>query len=283
MHSNVFHLRQSLTALSGILFLGLATIGSSANAAALRCDNCSEAGYEAKAMTRTFGSHHVYDLVKGNVRKYEIFRSCEPGDGCWTEAEPMPVEGDVNAIVIELAALHAVTQGTMKSHFTVHTNGPVGDMSAYNVILPGGSRNTLMHWMTNINRSWQNGGIAAHGLAGAAANIFSGANVTTLVTVVFADGSSAVFSYDAINNSAGYVEGSATDKYGNIIPANVNQLNGIEFNYSAEGSNGNGPAGLRMQNHLSTMFGVVVVYGNSSRITSWTCTATSSGVSCRGH
>jgi len=282
MHSNFSNLRKTFAGLSGLLLLGLASIGGSANAAALRCDNCSEGAYEATAMTRTFGTHHVYDLVKGNVRKYQIFRSCEPGDGCWTEAEPMPVEADVNAIVIELTALHAVTQGTMKSHFTLHTNGTVGDLSAFNVIFPGGSRNNLMHWMTNVNTSWQNGAIAAHGLAGAAANIFLGANVTTLVTVVFADGSSAVFSYDAVNNSVGYVEGSATDKYGNIIPSNVNQLNGIQFDYSAEGSNGNGPAGLRMQNHLYTMFGVPVTYGNSSRIITWTCHANGTGVVCRG-
>lgn len=67
------------------------------------------------------------------------------------------------------------------------------------------------------------------------------------------------------------VEGSAADKYGNIIPVTRDQVNGLRFNYSGESANGT--ARQRMSNSLYTMFGVPVTDG-----TRWSCIAINDSV-----
>lgn len=269
-------------AATALFLLGVTGLGASASAAELRCDNCTEAGYEALAMTKPFGQHHVYDLARNQVRKYEIIRSCEPGEGCWTEFEPLPPDAQVVATVTQLNALYQQTNGTFKSWFNFDANGTITGVSAFDVIFPGGPRNNVANWLMNHPVTATTITAQAHSLGAAVASILRSANVTTILTVTFTDGSKASFSFEVVNGTITYVEGSAVDAYGNTIPSNMNQLNGIQFDYSGEGSNGLGPASIRMQNHLYTMFGVPVVSGSSSRIISWTCTLNGNGVVCRG-
>ncbi|ODV17370.1 MAG: hypothetical protein BGP24_07435 [Lysobacterales bacterium 69-70] len=263
-----------------LLFLAMALFGSSAGAAEIRCDDCSESAYMAQALTRGSGTHYVYDLVKGYARKFEVTRSCEEGMVCFVEAESLSVERDVINVVGELAAYYAATQGTMKSLFVVTTNGPVQNLSAYDVAGPGGARTQLIDWLAgSASISWSNalpmGGAAVHSLVLAAVSIFKSNIGQTLITVQFADGSKITFEYNPVNNSLTAVENSAVDAHGNIIPVTPSQLNGVQYNYGSEGPNG--PAGTRMRNYLYTMFGVPVVYG----AVRWSCWTETDRVVCR--
>lgn len=255
-----------------------------ASAAVIRCDDCSEPAYQAQAQSRGAGptgidTHHVYDLPQGKVRKYQIMRSCEEGRACHHETTSLPVEPDVELAVLELASYWHTTGGTMKSHFTVTATGPVQNFTAFDVAGPGGARNQLTEHLLNGDNGWRNalpmGGTIVHNVLNTIQSIMKATTGKTLITVLFTDGSSIILEYEIVNNTLTAKEGSATDKYGNLIVTKPSQLDGIQFNYGAEGQNG--PAGTRMRNYLYTMFGVTVTNGSVK----WSCWAEPTRVVCK--
>jgi hypothetical protein len=232
-------------------------------AGTLRCDDCSETSYRSKANAAGIGTHHVYDLVKAQARKYQVWLDCDdnPSDGrttCSRQVDPAPVEPEVSAFVLELAAYHQITGGTMKSHFTITANGSVQDLSAFDVVGPGGPRTALFEWFdttqtASINNALPMIGAAVHSIAVTIASMWNDSMGRTLVTVRFRDGSEITLSYELINSTIEVVPGSAKDKYGNVIPANPADLDGVRFDYSA--ADANDPARQRMMDYLS-LFGV---------------------------
>lgn len=248
-----------------------------ASAAVIRCDNCSEPTYQAQAQSRGAGpaginTHYVYDLPQGRVRKYEITRSCEEGRVCHNETTSLPVEPDVELAVLELASYWHSTGGAMKSWFTFTADGTAQHLSAFDVAGPGAPRSTLYTWFNTYHvASVQNAlpiaGSLIHQVGVTIASIWNDSMGKTMVTIVFSDGSKVTLEYESINNTVAVVEGSATDKHGNIIPVTREQVNGLRFDYSVDGANGS--ARQRMSNYLYTMFGVPVTNGT----TRWSCVA----------
>jgi len=240
------------------MFLLLAS--SSALASEVRCDNCTEAAYKANALAGGgVGTRYVYDLVKGISRKYEISSSCEEGRVCSSEATPMPVEPDFSNMTVELAGYHAATAGQMSSWFTLHADSSIHNLTVFDVGGPGAGRTQLASWLTNtqaptIRNALPAAGVALHSLIAAALNIFKNSVGQTNVTVVLADGGQITLVYEPINNTVTVIEGSIADKFGNIVPRTIGDLDGAHFDYSHEP---NGPAERKMKDYLS-IFGVRV-------------------------
>jgi hypothetical protein len=255
-----------------------------ASAAVIRCDNCSESAYLAQAQSRGAGptgvdTHYVYDLPQGRVRKYEVSRSCEDGRVCYNETTPLPVEPEVELQVLELASYWHTTSGTMKGYVTITADGTIQHLSAYDVAGPGATRTQLINWISSAPQitSLQNtlpaliG--AMHQIAVTIGSMWNDSMGKTLITIAFSDGSKIDLEYEVVNNTYTIIEGSAEDKFGNKIPMTWDQLNGAQFDYTAEGPNG--PAGNRMRNHIYTMIGVPVTYGK------WRCWAEPTRVVCK--
>jgi hypothetical protein len=215
------------------------------------------------------------------VRKYEVSRSCEDGRVCYNETTPLPVEPEVELQVLELASYWHTTSGTMKGYVTITADGTIQHLSAYDVAGPGATRTQLINWISSAPQitSLQNtlpaliG--AMHQIAVTIGSMWNDSMGKTLITIAFSDGSKIDLEYEVVNNTYTIIEGSAEDKFGNKIPMTWDQLNGAQFDYTAEGPNG--PAGNRMRNHIYTMTGVPVTYGK------WRCWAEPTRVVCKPH
>lgn len=268
-------------------FAALLIVSANASAATLRCDNCSEATYESKAVASGLGVHYVYDLPKAQSRKYQVALECDDNanDGrtvCNKVAWPIAVEPEIANFTLELAAYYQVTNGTMKSWFTIHADGSAGSLSAYDVAGPGGPRTQLLTWFNTssqvltIRNALPATGAVMHQITVTIGSMWNDSMGDTLITVVFPDASQVTVKWNAINNTAEVMEGSAVDKYGNVIPASNEQLNGMRFDYTREGPNG--PAQQRMQDYL-TAIGAIF----SGSAIKWTCVRVGDGKwSCRG-
>lgn len=260
---------------------------ANASAATLRCDNCAETTYESKAIAAGLGVHYVYDLPKAQSRKYQVALECDDNanDGrttCSKATWPLAVEPEIANFTLELAAYYQVTGGTMKSWFTIYADGTAGGLSAFDVAGPGGPRMQLLTWFNTtpqvltIRNALPATGAVVHQISVTIASLWNDSMGDTLITVVFPDGSQVTVKWSAINNTAEVIEGSAVDKYGNVIPASNEQLNGMRFDYTREGQNG--PARTRMQDYL-TAIGAIF---NGSAI-KWTCVRVGDGKwDCKG-
>lgn len=265
----------------GFFVLFALLVGTQATAATIRCDNCSEATYESKAATSGIGVHYVYDLVKGQTRKYEVALACDENlnDGrsyCVKQSTAMPVEPDVKHAALELAAYYQVTHGTMKSYFTFNADGTVSGLTAYDVVMAGPQRNQLISWFNSTQAgSIQNAlpmiGSVAHSVAVTIGSMWNDSMGKTVVKIVFSDGSEITLTFEAINSTVEVAPGTAKDKYGNTIPGSSSELDGIRFDYS--GANDGGQARQRMVNHLA-MFGITLPTGTGKK---WACVAVGGG------
>jgi hypothetical protein len=258
----------------GFLCIFLAIFSSDVSAAVLRCDHCGEPGYSTKASAAGLGIHYVYDLPQAKIRKYQVSLECNDNldDGktsCVKQAFSLPVEAEVDAFLLELAAYYGVTRGTMSSNFTVDAGGTAGNLSAFDVAGPGGPRNQLITWFHSsqaptINNTLPLLGAAIHQVSVTVTSLWNDSMGKTFVTVQFGDGSEVTLSYEMINGTTEVVPGSAKDKFGNVIPATADELNGLRFDYSSEGPGG--PAQRRMMDYLS-IFGATMPASTSK----WTC------------
>jgi hypothetical protein len=188
---------------------------------------------------------------------------------CTKQSSSLPVEPAVANFVLELTAYYQVTGGTMKSIFTITADGTIQNLSAFDVAGPGGPRTQLFNWF-NSTQSWSIrnalpiAGSSIHNIMVTVTSMWNDSMGQTLVTVKFGDGSEITLSYELVNNTVGVVPGTAMDKYGNIIPSTEAELDGLRFDYSAEGPNGS--AQQRMQNYLG-IFGILM----SGTGKKWSC------------
>lgn len=267
-------------------FAALLIASANASAATIRCDDCTETMYESKAIAAGLGVHYTYDLIKAHARKYQVGLECDDNanDGrttCQKVAWPLTVESEITNATLELAAYRLVTDGTMKSHFTIVANGPAQNFSAFDVAGPGGPLTQLIGWF-ETTQSWSIGntlpflGASVHQLTVQALSLYNDSLGATLVTVQFSDGTEITLSYNMVNHTTEAVQGSAKDRFGNVIPASVEDLNRLRFDFTREQPNG--PAYRRMQEYL-TAIGAIFV-GTPVK---WTCVRVGDGKwECKG-
>lgn len=247
-----------------------------AKADELKCNNCSEASYKALAKSELWGTHYVYDLVNGNVRKYDVESEPNEFGGYMTFAYQRSVESDLVTVTQELSAYYIATAGSMTSHFEFNTDGSVSGLSAFDVAGPGGPRTQLLDWLSSsksytIKNALPMEGAIIHNMLIAAVNIFKREMSGTIVIIRFIDGSKISLEFDSLNGTSKVIEGTAVDKYGNVIISKIEDLNGARFDY---GQDPGGPDETRMKDYLS-FYGVKVT--GSTR---WACAYVGTGWSC---
>lgn len=263
-----------------LLGLFLLFVSFGALAVEYRCDNCSEAQYAAKA-TQTLtplGENYVYDLVKGNSRKYQTYSvtSYDCPDGryrCTAKAaRALPVEQDVSLVVDDLT-VYLMARAQAGGHFTVYADGDISDITIFDVAGPGGPQNRVMSWVL-AQPSAQNAlpetGAFIHSLLAAAVSIFKNNVGLTRIVVVLKDGGQIAMSWDIVNGTVEIDQSSIIDKFGNVVPGNKDELNGLRFDYSRN------PGGLEeraMKGYLSGAYmGAPVPSGPK-----WACVSAGGG------
>lgn len=239
------------------ILLFLLSLSGPASAEVVRCDNCTSSSSKiTAAKSKGPGTHYVYDLINAGVWKFDVARVCEGSGACLMEVTPTPTEPEVRNFVLELSAYYQVTGGTMKSHFTLRTDGTTaGNLSAFDAAGPGAPRDRLFTWMRSSTEvaTFRNTlpaiGTAIHQIGVTIASVWNDSMGSTLITIEFTDGSRITVSWEVVNDTYSVVDGSAKDKYGNPIPVTMDQIDGTRFDYSGEGPNG--PAQQRMRDYLS--------------------------------
>jgi hypothetical protein len=233
-----------MSLLRNVLLIAGMTLGAPCLATTIRCDNCSEATYQSRASApgTGLGERYVYDVPQGIARKFHVGLECDDnlGDGrtrCTRVATPLPVEPEVDAFLIELAAYYVATGGTMKSHFTFVASPPITDLSAFDVVGPGAPQQRLFDWFwvdsaASISNTLPGVGAAAHQILVTIGSMWNDSMGRTNVTIEFADGSEITLSFEAINGTVDVVPGSARDALGNVIPATTADIDGTRFDYS---------------------------------------------------
>lgn len=255
---------------------------SAASATERRCDRCTEAQYEATALQSGFGVQYVYDFYNGEARKYFIEREPNGIGGYDHYADPLPVEAEFTALILEYSAHFHRNNFTLSSFFNVVADGDVADLTAFDVSAPGAKRTLAQNWVWNDAGGWKNAlpliGASAHSLVAAVVNVVKSNDIPTHVTVTFSDGSKADFDVDIMNAEVKVIEGSVIDSAGNPIPPTAEGAVGIHFDFSRE------PAAARIMEQWLIVRGAKVVYRNGSGGTSTgpviDCSNTESGVVC---
>jgi hypothetical protein len=186
---------------------------SASNAIAIRCDACYPPAAKQQAISAGPGIHYVYSVSNGIVRGYDVAWSPDLA-AYW--ATDVAVPADLEAAVIGLQEIYVESGGTMKVYRTVDSNEIGISDSAFDIA-------------RNANRRYQMGSalatqppsvtefIAQVASAAAAYLGFYDGSVVEYI-VQFPDGTTATYSLRLGSSSATYVEGSARDANGNVIP-----------------------------------------------------------------
>lgn len=241
-----------------LLGLFLLFVSFGALAVEYRCDNCSEAQYAAKA-TQTLtplGENYVYDLVKGNSRKYQTYSvtSYDCPDGRYRcpgkAARPLAVESDVSLVVSDLT-VYFMARAQAGGWFTFNADGDIADLTVFDVASPGGPQTRVMNWVLaapSVRNALPVTGASLHSVIAAAVNIFKNNVGLTRIVIVLKDGGQIAVNYDPVNNTVEVDQSSIVDKFGNVVPGTRDEVNGLRFDYSRN------PGGLEeraMKGYLS--------------------------------
>ncbi len=214
----------------------LALFGAgSVQAREIPCNYCTTTQFSQTARNAGIGTHVIYDTYLDVVKTYEVTREPAAGGYRWYVNE-VPTELDVQNVVNELTSFRIRTNGTMVQNITIYANPDLGNMSAYDIVQPGGQRTHLLDWfqgfgMVSIDNSLGGLATAIHSMAGAAAAILKNVPIETTATVLFSDGSRVDVKYDPLTNTATVKDGTALDAAGNPIPRTMEEATTINFNF----------------------------------------------------
>jgi hypothetical protein len=249
------------------------------HAALLRCDGCSYAAYEQKALARGRGIHFVYDLINSRVVSFDVEYDRETGQ---TFISPDYVDPSTVALVNALSAFHKETGGSMIQ--TIEINGDdlqvngLGGANAFDVLRDGNLRagvgDKLMtsfpsqrgsDLIETYSEQLVRGLVAVFGLT---------EGVVLEVRIHFIDGSSVVFTIDWTANTAEYRQGSARTAQGDQIPESNGA--GASGSYGFPGDN---VGADRFSNYMREL-GALVEAVNGA--THFVCSFDGVTVHCRG-
>ena len=233
--------------LGSILLLAVTFGGiSSAYAANIRCNNCSEIGYETRAKASGYGDHYVFDFPLGNLRRYFVeCRSATPsavggaadgraqdtkdvlrapaaamacGIGTTLQAEPIANDPMIVQGFLDLKWFWDETGGTMAKLIEVdfgNLPGAQGGGSAYDVVENFNFRRNLGTLLAaRANQLWRLSFVAS------AANAFRGFTdgIKLVIVVKFPDGTSSTYKLEFPSDRALYDIDSSSTPDGQAIP-----------------------------------------------------------------
>lgn len=243
---------------------GLYSMPPNANAANIRCDTCaSDLEFREQALVQGQGTHNIYNLFDNTIQTWQVPKQ-DTGTDPWRvdQKKPLATRAAAQPPVRVATSPQAVTELDRAHRVFVsggYTLKPIINVPVGIVNVPSAQSKTAIDVLSDFNlRSMLASGVASNGvystvvgtnLATALADLLAvaasplGLKQQAGVTfrLVMADGSTIDFkiSLDATNGE--YINGSARTPGGQLIPDNINQVQG-EWT-SAGGDNLEGMAG----------------------------------------
>lgn len=258
--------------------MAMCLLASTASAAIIRCDGCSESAYEQKAEAAGRGRHVVYDLANDRAVGFRVVYDRESGS---LFVEPDDVPAEIRAQVTAFSAFFKDTGGSMIQTVQVRADElqvlGLGGASAFDVVGDANLRARM------ADRLWQS---PPSSVPAALRNLietlvsatmtFIGVTTSPRIIVVFIDGSSVSFTIDFNLQQASYVSGGARTASGQLIPESNVASNAGTWTFGP-GSAGAADDINQFINHLRSL-GVPVTGGSGSRRIS--CTFDGVTLSC---
>lgn len=267
-----------------VIGLAFAVFGGNANAFYQQCAGCSATQMQASAQHLGPGTWLVWNPTNGNVRKYEVtcgsvnstpLRSYSdttsstdgamPTTDATTTCHPLEVAvpQGVLDVAAKLLALSQATAGSYSAEASVHASdfaiplGPQGP-TAFDYLVDKNYRGQLNKRIAIEGLSRSSNGYTA-GLieylknhADATLNFTDG--IQSILTVQFDDGSKVDVLVTLLSTVAVYVESSAEDSRGQVLPDHNTADNTGRWFYPSSDQNGQ-----RMVNMLHAMGAEVIV------------------------
>jgi len=261
--------------------VGMCLLASTASAAIIRCDGCSELAYEQKALAAGAGEHVVYDLANDRVVGFSVERYDRELRRQFVFPTDVPPE--IRAQVTAFSAFFKETGGSMIQTVEVRADElqlvGLGGASAFDVV---GDANLRARMADQI---WQRPPATVPAALRnvietllSATMTFIGITTSPRITIVFIDGSSVSFVIDFVKQKASYDRGSARTSSGQLIPESNAPSDAAGTWTFGSGSAGPSDDIGRFVNHLRSLGIPVTGGGGTSKIS---CTFDGVTLSCK--
>lgn len=217
------------------IFIGLVllSVGFTASAATVSCNNCSIAQKEAAAKATAPGYTYVVDMNNATAAKYYVEKDCEGGRECVKYVTAMSVEPAVTNYVKSVKA-NTNKQITIGSD----TNFP---QNAYEAVqypqLSANVGNYIKASGTGFIQDFINLLTAVNPISG-----FNPGAISMTIVVNLADGSKVMMVYDHTTQTWTRVKGQTRDTNNNIVPETAADVSGgpgstITYDFTNHGDN----------------------------------------------
>ncbi|WP_426800970.1 hypothetical protein [Xanthomonas campestris] len=227
---------------------GLSAVPPTASAANIRCDTCAtDLNFREQALVQGQGTHNVYNLLDNTIQTWQVPKQDTGTDPWRVSQKPLVTRAAAQPPVRVATSPQAVTELDRAHRVFVsggYTLKPIINVPVGIVNVPSAQSRTAIDVLSDFNlRSMLASGVANSGvystvvgtnLATALADLLAvaasplGLKQQAGVTfrLIMADGSTVDFkiSLDATNGE--YINGSARTPGGQLIPDNINQVQG---------------------------------------------------------
>ncbi|PKM15556.1 MAG: hypothetical protein CVV12_08065 [Gammaproteobacteria bacterium HGW-Gammaproteobacteria-2] len=246
--------------------IGACLLASTASAAIIRCDGCSESAYEQKAVAAGLGEHVVYDLANDRAVGFSVEFDRELRRQF---VFPIDVPPEIRAQVIAFSAFFKDTGGSMIQTVEVSADElqllGLGGASAFDVVGDSNLRARMADriWLSppsSVPAALRN--VIETLLAGTMT--FLGITTNPRFTVVFIDGSKVSFVIDFVKQKASYDPGSGRTASGQVIPESTAASEAGTWTFG-QGSAGASDDIGQFIDHLRSL-GIPVTGGGTKRI-----------------
>ncbi|WP_395620828.1 hypothetical protein [Dokdonella sp.] len=236
--------------------LGLAGFTKLSHAAILaeRCNGCSESQYQAFAANRAMaagqaaGQRYVYDLANGNLRAFDIEREPNGSGGYLYFANPRELTGAQISAFNTIKSAVVANDGSSTFHYDISASTfsgfPYPTISGFDFAQSNAYRNNISAWLPGGSGSAPVDNLAqtvSAILNAAALVVLQESPITFTVTITFADGSKATYTFAAHSEFAQLIR--LVDINGNTIPMTVQEAAPNTYNFPNGG-------GAQMADHL---------------------------------
>ncbi|WP_295945471.1 hypothetical protein [uncultured Xanthomonas sp.] len=260
--------------LIGVVAVGAGTFyGPSAEAAAIRCESCQDDGdFRAEAVNRGTGTHIVYNVSGNKIQQWYV------GSGGGGGGVPLRTTTAANPVVRKQTPPPGASEEVRRAH-ELYVSGGGTIRPTYNVpvsmlgLNPDAASKTAYEFVRDANLR------AMIESATGNVNVISsvvGANVLTAMTdllqlasnytglrdqarimykVVFKDGSYVTIIVNLENQNGNTEPGSARTGAGQLIPSDIQEVQGDWTDYGGENLN-------RMAEHMQSLGATIKVVGS---------------------
>ena len=201
-------------------------IAVAAEISSVQCNYCSAQQLETAAIGQGTGPNkYVHDFGTGAIYKYRVIWEHEPGVNYYWALEENVEQGYLDTFA-NMKTFYDATSGTMNGSFIFDASSsvPAGfPGSAYDIVDNGPARTILVDYLSNV-WNWPLSTIGdyfSQMILSSSWSIVTQTPAFVIIDARFPDGSRAYFKYEWPHDVLTYVEGTAIDSMGNVIPENL--------------------------------------------------------------